>query len=362
MNIKRLLQANRTAIPAWGCLLVLFIGSLLFVRNDSFLYRQPIVRVTCVKEMQMPGGQGYRQKITGEILNGKYRGSSVSCTNERGSSGAFDLNIKDGDELFVHLDKHHHITGVTDFKRDFYIVLITEIFILALILLGRKKGLRTLATLVLNVLIFCTILFLRQRGANVLLVYLAASVLFIVLTLLIISGKNLKTVCAIVASILGLGATMAIAFSVIKLEQQSIYFELMPFAIKMPDYQAVFYAGILIGGLGAIMEIAVTVSSEVYELMAKKPDITAGELRASGANIAADMMGALINVLLFTFMVGTIPLLTLAMANHLPVGLALSYFSNLEIIRSLTGAIGIVLTIPIALYVTIFIQKRGSTQ
>ena len=107
------------------------------------------------------------------------------------------------------------------------------------------------------------------------------------------------------------------------------------------------------------MEIAIAVSSAVHELMMKKPDINVIELRTSGANIAADMMGALINVLLFTFMIGTIPMLTLAMANDLPIGLALSYFSYLEIIRSLVGAIGIVLTVPITLYTTIFIQKRG---
>lgn len=107
------------------------------------------------------------------------------------------------------------------------------------------------------------------------------------------------------------------------------------------------------------MEISIAVSSAIQELMTKKPDITVRELRASGGNIAADMMGALINVLLFTFMIGTVPMLTLAMANDLPIGLALSYFANLEIIRSLVGAIGIVLTVPITLYITIFIQKKG---
>ena len=228
-----------------------------------------------------------------------------------------------------------------------------------MVILGRKKGLRTFITLLLNAFIFCGILFLRGKGISVLLLYIIASIFFIVLTLLIISGRNLKTVCAILSSILSLIITMVIAFSVIKIYEQSICFELMPFAIRMPDYRDVFYAGILIGGLGAIMEIAITVSSVIYALMTKKPDITVKELRTSGGNIAADMMGALINVLLFTFMIGTIPMLTLAMANGLPIGLALSYFSKLEIIRSLVGAIGIVLTVPITLYVTIFIQKKG---
>lgn len=155
---------------------------------------------------------------------------------------------------------------------------------------------------------------------------------------------------------------MVIAFTVIRIYKPSIRFEWMPFAIRMPDYQGVFYAGILIGGLGAIMEIAIAVSSAIQELMTKKPDIKVKELRRSGGNIAADMMGALINVLLFTFMIGTVPMLTLAMANDLSIGLALSYFANLEIIRSLVAAIGIVLTVPITLYVTIFIRKKGGSE
>lgn len=366
MKIKDLFQIKQTKAMACAWLLIFFIGSLLFVQNDCFLYQQTIVRVTDVKETRILNeqdfGQEVKQEITGVILNGEYKGKSATYTNTRSDLGAFDRNIQSGDELFVSLDKNHNISSVTDFKRDFYIVLITEILILSLVILGRKKGIRTLITLLLNVFIFYVILFLRGKGVNVLLLYIIASVVFIVSTLLIISGKNQKTLCAIVSSVLSLSVTMMIAFSVIMIYRQSICFELMPFAIKMPDYQDVFYAGILMGGLGAIMEIAIAVSSAIHELMMKKPDITAKELRASGTNIATDMMGALINVLLFTFMIGTIPLLTLAMADDLPIGLALSYFANLEIIRSLVGAIGIVLTVPITLYTTIFIQKKGGYQ
>lgn len=350
-------------VYAW--ILVGFVGFLIFVQNDSFLYRQTIVRVTNVRETQISNtpkfGKEFRQRLTGTILNGGYRGKTVTYTNARDASGAFGMNFKAGDELFVSLNKNHNISGVTDFKRDFYIALITGILILSLVIFGRDKGVRTFLTLLINVFVFYVILFLRGKGFNILLLYAVASVIFIVLTLLIISGRNRKTLCAIVSSVLSLGVTMLIAFSVIMIDKQSICFELMPFAIKMPDYQDVFYAGILIGGLGAIMEIAIAVSSAVHELMAKKPDITVKELRTSGTNIATDMMGALINVLLFTFIVGTIPLLTLAMADDIPVGLALSYFANLEIIRSLVGAIGIVLTVPITLSVTIFIQKKGGS-
>jgi len=363
MRTKNLFQIKKTKKIVYVFILFLFVGILIFIQNDSFLYQVTIVRVTEVKEMQTSNakdfGQKYQQEITSEILNGAYKGKTADYINIKSDSGAFDMNLKPGDELFVSLDENHNISSVTDFKRDFYLALITEILILSLVVLGRTKGLRTLITLLLNVFIFSLILFLRGEGFNVLLLYIVASIIFIVSTLLIISGRNLKTVCAIVSSILSLSITMVIAFSVIIIYKQSICFELMPFAIKISDYQNVFYAGILIGGLGAIMEIAIAVSSAVHELMMKKPDITVIELRTSGANIAADMMGALINVLLFTFMIGTIPMLTLAMANDLPIGLALSYFSYLEIIRSLVGAIGIVLTVPITLYTTIFIQKRG---
>lgn len=363
MKIKRLLQTSKTKITIYAGIFVCFVGLLIFVQNDSFLYRQTIVRVTGLKEIQISNtqkfGKEFKQKVAGVILNGKYKGKTVTYTNVRDNSGAFGMNIKAGDEMFVSLDKNHNISSVTDFKRDFYIALITEILIFSLVVLGRKKGVRTLITLLLNVFIFYVILFLRGKGINILLLYAIASVIFIVLTLLIISGRNRKTLCAIVSSALSLGVTMLIAFFVIMIYKESICFELMPFAIKMPDYQNVFYAGILIGGLGAIMEISIAVSSAIHELMIKKPDITVKELRTSGTNIATDMMGALINVLLFTFIIGTIPMLTLAMADGIPIGLALSYFANLEMIRSLVGAIGIVLTVPITLYATIFIQKKG---
>ncbi len=309
-KMKKKLQVNQAKLTVCALLLFSFIGLLLFIRNDCFLYQQTVVRVTDVRETQISNeqdlGRQSEQAVTGMILNGEYKGKIVTYTNVRDDSGAFAMNIKAGDELFVTLDKAHNISGVTDFKRDFYIALITEILVLSLVILGRKKGLRTLTSLLLNVLIFYAILVLRGKGVPVLPLYIIASIIFIVLTLLIISGRNLKTACAIVSSVLSLIVTMVIAFSVIGIYKQSIK-----------------------------------------------------ELRISGGNIAGDMMGALINVLLFTFMIGTIPMLTLAMANDLPIGLALSYFSKLEIIRSLVGAIGIVLTVPITLYVTILIQKKG---
>lgn len=182
MKIKDFLQICKKDISVCAWILFFFVSFLLFIRNGYFLYRQTIVRATDVKESsnEQDFGQEFKQAITGVILNGEYKGKIVTYTNVRDDSGAFDMNIKTGDELFVNLDQTHNISGVTDFKRDFYIALITEILILSLVILSRKKGLRTFITLLLNVFIFCGILFLRAKGIHILLLYSIASVLFIV--------------------------------------------------------------------------------------------------------------------------------------------------------------------------------------
>src|SRR5699024_6468244 len=82
--------------------------------------------------------------------------------------------------------------------------------------------------------------------------------------------------------------------------------------------------------------------------------ISIKDLTASGYDIGRDIMGTMTNILLFAYISGSIPILIVYFNNHSPLGFSLSINLSLEIARALAGGIGIVLTIPIGLYVTFF--------
>jgi uncharacterized membrane protein len=72
-------------------------------------------------------------------------------------------------------------------------------------------------------------------------------------------------------------------------------------------------------------------------------------------------MGAMTNILFFSYISGTIPMVLLYLKNGSPLGYTFSMNFSLELIRALTGSIGIVLTIPITLYLSIlFIFRKGN--
>ena len=138
-------------------LLIISLICIIFVYNDYFLYKTPILRITDVKTIlknkESNGEEIYEQKVTGIIKNGNYKGKTITLTNKYSSSLVYDKYIK-GTELLVNLSKNgDSITSVTNIKRDKYIVLLLVLFIDLIILIAKKKGLKTLISLFTNVLI-----------------------------------------------------------------------------------------------------------------------------------------------------------------------------------------------------------------
>src|SRR5690625_7988717 len=86
------------------------------------------------------------QHLTAEIKNGKNKGSIIHLTNEYSSSGAYDQSYETGNDVFVSIDKQQAedeaLTGsISNVKRDKYIVIVAWVFIIILLLVGKKQGL-----------------------------------------------------------------------------------------------------------------------------------------------------------------------------------------------------------------------------
>lgn len=107
------------------------------------------------------------------------------------------------------------------------------------------------------------------------------------------------------------------------------------------------------------MDISITISSSLNEIIAKNNQVTLKELIQSGKNIGRDVTSTMINVLFFSYICGTIPNLVLYFKNGITISSLLSEFISLEMARALIGGIGICLTIIISILVTILLYKRS---
>ena len=112
------------------------------------------------------------------------------------------------------------------------------------------------------------------------------------------------------------------------------------------------------GGLGAIMDVAITISSSISELIDKDNNIEKRNLIKSGKMIGKDIMGTMMNVLFFTYLCSGLPIFVLALRNGYTLSNYINNNFSLEITRFLTGSIGIVLTIPISIYISMKVFKK----
>ena len=350
------------------CLIFLSILSIFFTSSNGAFYNRTIAKIITLsekasKEKNLNGKQEpiKNQQITATIMNGTHKGSIIKLQNKTSFSQVSDLNLKVNDEVFVSIQENSNkqivSSSIIDLKRDKYIVYITMVFILLTLLIGGFKGFKSLTSVVLNSIIFFITIQLFLHGFNLVLVAVIASFLFIVLSILIVSGVNKKTLSAIIGTIAGTIISMLIAVAVIKLNHwEGIHFEEMEFLTHSPEN--IFIIEILIGTLGGIMDIAISISSAIQEICEKTPHIETKKLVNSAMAIGKDIMGTMSNTLVFAYLSGSIPILLLLLRNGYSISYIVNINLSLEIIRALTGSIGIVLSIPITIYTSVMIFKK----
>ncbi|KMJ60402.1 yibE/F-like family protein [Bacillus sp. LL01] len=364
--------SKRKYILFYIILATCLFSSYLFVQNNHSFYERPIAKVIETKledqselvDMYNNEDVLYRQQIIAELQNGKEKGERISLMNEYSNSGAYDQEYHVGNELFVSIQSPSEddtmLKGtIEDVKRDKFLLLTAWFFVLVLILVGKKQGFYSIVSLVVNAVLLSYALNIYMNSSNLSLVLICgiSAILFTVISLLLVNGRNEKSYAAVIATLLGTLALMLITYFVIGATAgNGLRYEDMQFLTRPPE--VVFMAGILVGSLGAVMDIAITMSSSIFSLYEKKPNISVKALVTSGMDIGKDIMGTMTNILFFAYVSGSIPILILYFMNASPFGYTLSLNLSLELARALAGGIGIVLTIPIGLYVSIFFVNR----
>ncbi|WP_078555684.1 YibE/F family protein [Bacillus alkalicellulosilyticus] len=351
-------------------IIVLFcISSLIFVNHNYSFYNQPIAKVietnlldtTEVVDMFENEDRLFTQHIVAKVMNGDEKGQLIHLTNEYSLSGAYDHEFKVGHELFVWIEEGDtNLTGaIQDVKRDKYVVFVAWIFIFTLLIVGKKQGLFSIISLLVNAVLLSFALDVYLKTSNISLVFICgiAVILFTAISLLLVNGFHEKTYAAVIATIVGTFTLLFITYLVMWLTSDSgLRYEEMQFLTR--PHQMVFMAGVLVGTLGAVMDVAITMSSSIFGLYEKNHNISVKALKQSGMEIGKDIMGTMTNILFFVYISGSIPMLILYFNNASPLGFTLSMNLSLEMARALAGGIGIVLTIPIGLYISIYFVKQ----
>jgi uncharacterized membrane protein len=306
------------------------------------------------------------QDVTYEVLDGPQKGIIFTSKNEI-TGQVFDMELKDNDRVLLLLKKYDEETFdgfATDYIRNDSMVIFVVLFMIALLVLGKWKGLRALISLVITVgAIFYVLIPYTLKGYDPLWLALGICAVVTIVTVLIIAGVNKKAYSAIIGTLGGVIFAALIAFIVSKIalltglsgEDARILY------INRPElnFFNIFFASIIIGALGAIMDVGMSISSSVHEIAEANPKITKMELVKSVMNVGKDIMGTMSNTLILAYVGSSLPLMMLFAMNNFGTFQIINFdFMAAEIVRSISGSFGLLLAIPITAVVAGFFRGK----
>ena len=343
-------------------LLIIFsIITLIFVYNDDFLYSKEILKIDRITTSKTETSYNsleleetyYYKTIRGVITNGKNKGKIKEFEYEETYSSVVTDKYKPGDKVFI---SHNEIDGL---KRDFYIAFLVVVFIILIYIVGEFKGLLSVCSVVLNSIIFYLGLSLYFKGINLLFLCILETIIFSILSLFIAGGINKKTISASISSIVTISILLIGTLVISKVTNYSgVNFNELEYLTVPPE--DIILPELLIGTLGAVMDVSITISSSISELIEKDSSISVGNLKKSSKQIGKDIMSTMSNVLFFTYLAGGLPIFVLAIRNGFSIYNYITTNFSLELTRFLVGSIGIIATIPIATFICIRIFRRDS--
>lgn len=297
------------------------------------------------------------QRCQVRILSGKFEGVEIAAVNRLNGSLAEDKLFFSGDKAFVVVSHSAgEITTVymTDhFRLDKEVVLV-GMFLLLLLLFARDTGLRAILSFVDTILLMWKVLIpCLLNGRNPIWVSMAIVLCLTCLVLSLIYGWERRCLAAASGAALGILVTAVLGYFFTDLFQiHGAVMEsgesLLYAGYQHLDLTKIFVASVFLGSSGAVMDLSVDICSAVYEVVEKKPDISAKEAIFSGFAVGRAACGSTTTTLLLAYSGSFITLLMVFMAQGTPVMLMLNYkYVAAEIIHTIVGSFGLVTVAPL---------------
>lgn len=352
--------------------IILFVAVFIFTFFNARFYDTPIGQITKIENKSTSHitddnhnkDTKYNQTLTLKILNGKFEGQTTKIPHHYIASQADSETFSKHNKVLLHIGKHLDDAYIIEKKRDSLVVMITGIFLLTVLLVGRKIGLQSILSLVFNTIVVLLAIYLHNKFPDLnLFALMSIGVIFTtVFTLLLVTGWRWRTSITIASTLLGTFICVGATQLVITLtDGAGLKFETMSFLTLPP--KDVFLASVMIGTLGAVIDVAITIASGMAEILRRTPNISMTRWALAGRHIGQDIMGTMTNILLFSYLSGSLPMFLIYLKNANTVTYTISMNWSLEISRAITGGIGIVLTIPITiLLMQLWFKMRGVNQ
>lgn len=299
------------------------------------------------------------QHLTIQLITGVHKGEVFTVRNTIEYVNPYNLVFKTGEEILLYQTETEDgaIEGLRIFERprEGSIYFIIAIFFIAIVVIGGLKGLKSAITLLFTgSLIFLIMIPALLKGYSPIGISVAVCALSSTFTILVVSGRNRKTATAILGTVGGVLVAAIIAIIIGQWarltglgNEEAQLLAFVPHFRDL-DYKGLLFAGIIIGALGAVMDVAMSIASSMSEIEQIHPKISNKELFKSGMNVGRDIMGSMSNTLILAYVGSSIQVLLLFYSFNVSAYaiINMDHMAS-EIIRAMAGSIGLVFAIPI---------------
>lgn len=352
-------HGRKLLLAAAAILLAMLAGWL--VSRDGSLYGQQTARVTAVSQSGgVAGGATVTQQVTAVLVGGADNGERVVFTHTYPANLTDGVRLRRGDEVFV--TRSGSDVKFEGYKYDGLLYPFLAIFALLLLWVGGRRGMLALVSAACNTVLFLLVVRAYIRGGSFLLPAAGAAAVSAVFTIFLVTGRSRRTAAALLSSLGAAVATLLLTAAVLWLTgSRGMHYDQMEVLTRSP--REVFLAQVLVGTLGGIMDIAVTMTAAVQELLDRTPDIAPASLWHSGIAVGQDMLSTMTGTMLFAYLSGSIPLVLLELENSYAFPTVIHINLSLEIVRLLVGCLGIVGCIPLSLGIALrLLPARAARQ
>ena len=297
------------------------------------------------------------QELAVTVKSGRYKNDDMVVYNYFGPLSG--VPVSEGDSVTLTIKTHadgEHSATVYEFNRIPILAIFVLLFFAVIIIIGGRTGLKSLVGLVFTVIcLFAILIPLLLKGAPTIFTTFIICCYIALVCFTILGGVHRKSMSAFLgtvsgaflAMIFGLAAQFFAKIDGLRLEDVEPLLELKYAGLTI-DLKGLLVAGIIISALGAVMDIAMSISSALEEVHAANPSLSRKDLFKSGMNIGRDMAGTMTNTLILAFLGSEFTLIIFLYAQGLTFyHLYSTAFVALETISGISASIGMVLAIPL---------------
>jgi len=285
---------------------------------------------------------------------GDNRGDIVTATHlQRGQALVQERQVEVGDRVILFYDTFGDVYFLATHVRIHYVAILSGVFFLLILVFGRRQGVSSIIAL-MSIILAVLFVFIPAvlNGRNIYIATFVICLYAILTTLLVVVGptkKALASVLGCLGGVLFASIIMTIMNAVMGLtgylDTESTHLLLLDNPVNL---RAIIFAGVIIGAVGSIIDIAITISSSIWEVKSCGRNHSFKSLMSAGLNVGRDLMGAQINTLIMAYVGSSLTFILLTVAHSTSLMILFNAEIVLvELLRAIVGSMGMLLVIPL---------------